>query len=209
MPAAVAFPCFRLGPLLWTWRPHRHGLPTDPVAREWLAAQLGVAPAALPLRREPRGRPRLDPPHVGFDCSWSHSGDGLLIALGEGVRLGVDCERVHARPRALELADRFFTAPERDWLAGFAAGTPRDRAFLRLWCAKEAVLKAHGHGLAFGLERLRFVERAGGLVLAECDPALGTPTAWTLHEFAPAPDYVAALAWCLPHTLPHETARPS
>lgn len=182
-------------PLRWSWHAHAHGTPTDPVAKAWLAAALGVAPAALNLGREPRGRPRLGPPQEGFDCSWSHSGDGLLIALGEGVQLGVDCERVRPRPRALELAQRFFTAPEHDWLASFAAGAVRDLAFLRLWCAKEAVLKAHGHGLSFGLEKLRFAEAGAALVLVECDAGLGAARDWSLHEFTPAPDYVAALAW--------------
>jgi 4'-phosphopantetheinyl transferase len=183
------------GPLRWSWHAHAHGTPTDPVAKAWLATALGVAPDALNLGREPRGRPRLGPPQDGFDCSWSHSGDGLLIALGEGVQLGVDCERVRPRPRALDLARRFFTAPEHDWLASFAAGAVRDLAFLRLWCAKEAVLKAHGHGLAFGLEKLRFAEAGATLVLVECDAGLGAAHDWSLHEFTPAPDYVAALAW--------------
>ncbi|HEU0306301.1 MAG TPA: 4'-phosphopantetheinyl transferase superfamily protein [Lysobacter sp.] len=181
--------------LRWSWRAHAHGTATDPVAKAWLAAALGVAPDALNLGREPRGRPRLGPPQAGFDCSWSHSGDGLLIALGEGVELGVDCERVRPRPRALDLAQRYFTDAEHDWLASSAAGEARDRAFLRLWCAKEAVLKAHGHGLSFGLGKLRFVETGTALVLAECDPGLGAARDWSLHEFEPAPGYVAALAW--------------
>jgi len=184
--------------LRWSWHAHAHGTPTDPVAQAWLAAALGVAPGALNLGREPRGRPRLGPPHADYDCSWSHSGDGLLIALGHGVQLGVDCERVRARPRALDLAQRFFTPREHDWLADFAAGPARDRAFLRLWCAKEAVLKAHGHGLSFGLEKLRFAETGDALALVECDPALGAPAEWSLHEFEPAAGYVAALAWRQP-----------
>ena len=183
------------GTLRWSWHPHAHGTPTDPVARRWLSATLGVAPEGLDLLREPRGRPRLGPRHAGFDCSWSHSGDGLLIVLGEGVEVGADCERVHARPRALELARRFFTAPEHDWLGAFEAGPARDLAFLRLWCAKEAVLKAHGHGLSFGLEKLRFAESGTALALVECDAALGPVPAWSVYEFAPAPGYVATLAW--------------
>jgi len=183
------------GTLRWSWHPHAHGTPTDPIARTWLSATLGVASDALDLRREPRGRPRLGPRHAGFDCSWSHSGDGLLIVLGDGVEVGADCERLHARPRALELARRFFTAPEHDWLAAFAAGAARDHAFLRLWCAKEAVLKAHGHGLSFGLEKLRFADAGDALVLVECATELGRASGWSVHEFAPAPGYVAALAW--------------
>jgi 4'-phosphopantetheinyl transferase len=183
------------GIVRWSWRAHVHGTPTDPVAKAWLAATLEVPPEALNLGREPRGRPRLGPPQDGFDCSWSHSGDGLLIALGTGVELGVDCERMRPRPRALELARRYFTAPETGWLAAFADGDARDRAFLRLWCAKEAVLKAHGHGLSFGLEKLRFAEADGALALVDCAPGLGRAGDWSLHEFMPAPGYVAALAW--------------
>jgi len=183
------------GPLRWTWRAHGHGQSADPVARAWLAQQLGMASADLPLTRDPRGRPRLGPPCAAFDCSWSHSGDGLLVALGERVQLGVDSEREHARPRALELARRYFTADELDWLRSFSEGSPRDRAFLRLWCAKEAVLKAHGHGLSFGLHRLRFEPDDDRLLLAACDPALGHAEEWSLHEFEPAPGYLAALAW--------------
>lgn len=183
------------GRIRWAWCPHGRGVATDPVARAWLAGQLDVAEAALNLGREPRGRPRLGPPQGRYDCSWSHSGEGLLLALGDGIELGADCERVHARPRALDLAARFFTAPEHDWLAAFGAGPARDRGFLRLWCAKEAVLKAHGHGLAFGLDRLRFEERAQALVLVECAADLGAAADWSLLEFEPVPGYVATLAW--------------
>lgn len=185
----------RCGPVRWQWQSHAPGVAAEPWARAWLAAQLGVAPAALPLDRDGRGRPRLGDPHFAtHDCNWSHSGEGLLIAVGEGVRVGADLERVRPRPRAQAVAERFFTAPEARWLSGRADGE-RERAFLRLWCAKEAVLKAHGHGLSFGLDRLRFEARDGALHLAACDPALGAAVEWSLHEFEPAPGYLAALAW--------------
>ena len=57
----------------------------------------------------------------------------------------------------------------------------RDDAFLRLWCAKEAVLKAHGHGLSFGLHRLAFDATATTPRLLRCDPALGATSDWRLH----------------------------
>lgn len=183
-------------PVRWHWQPHAAGDAAEPLARAWLAAQFGVAASALLLARDARGRPRLDGAHAGHDCNWSHSGDGLLLALGEGVRVGTDLERIRPRPRAQALAERYFTAQEARWLATSApTDGDRDRAFLRLWCAKEAVLKAHGHGLSFGLHRLRFESDGAALQLAACDPALGAPSAWSLREFEPAPGYFAALAW--------------
>lgn len=187
-PAPVAAPA-------WAWQRRRPDLSPQAQAQAWLAAQLGEVDGPVTLQRDARGRPRLCTPRACHDCNWSHSGEGLLVALGEHVAVGVDMEWLRPRPRALALAARYFTPDEHDWLAAQATADARDHAFLRLWCAKEAVLKAHGHGLSFGLHRLRFEDTAAGLALRDCDPALGDPLDWRLRELVPAPGYVGALAW--------------
>ena len=182
-------------PPRWTWRDHAPHVRAEPLVREWLAVQLGGEAAELALTRGTHGRPVLGGDQARFDVSWSHSGEGLLIALAEDADVGVDLERMRPRTRALDVARRYFTPRELDWLSGRAAGD-RDHAFLRLWCAKEAVLKAQGRGIAFGLHRFELAEDdAGGLRLVSCDPALGAPGDWSLLEFAPQPGYRAALAW--------------
>ena len=180
--------------LRYAWRPYPHGAAAEALARAWLAVELGCEPAAVPLVRDALGRPGLAAAQTRFDVNWSHSGEGLLIALGHGVRVGVDLEHVRPRPRALALAERFFARAEAQWLATLAQDA-REAAFVRLWCAKEAVLKAHGRGLAFGLDRLVFGEQDGTLRLLACAPPLGLPGDWSLHEFAPQPGYRATLAW--------------
>jgi 4'-phosphopantetheinyl transferase len=176
------------------WRHHAYGTPAEPVVRQWLGEQLACPPDAIPLIRDVLGRPRLAASMADFDVNWSHSGDGLLIALGERVAIGADLEQMRPRPRALDLARRFLAASEVDWLEGLPEPT-RQPAFIRLWCAKEAVLKAHGRGLAFGLDKLAFAEDNGMLHLDACDRALGLPTDWLLYECEPHPGYRAALAW--------------
>lgn len=183
-----------IGPVRCAWRPHRHGTPAEALVRPWLAEALDVPANGLPLQRDSHGRPRLGAPFGDFDASWSHSGDRLLVALADGVQLGADLELLRPRPRALALADRFFTVAEVESLAILPAAT-LEETFVRLWCAKEAVLKAHGRGIAFGLDRLEFAERDGTWTLVACDPALGRPADWTLHAFAPMPGYLATLAW--------------
>lgn len=185
---------FVLGPLRCRWLPYAHGQATEATVRAWLAEQLDCDPELLPLQRSARGRPHMAPPLSHIDVSWSHSGERLLMAWGQHVDVGVDVERIRLRPRALELSQRFFTAAETQWLAERAAGE-REEAFIRLWCAKEAVLKAHGYGLAFGLDRLAFADTREGLSLVECDAELGTVEDWSLIEFVPAVGYRAALAW--------------
>ena len=189
-PAVPALPAnLRVG-----WIATREPGPAEPRARAWLAGELGCEAVAVPLIRDALGRPRLGAQHRHFDVNWSHSGDGLLIGLGEDLQVGVDLEHMRPRVRALELARRYFVPAEADWLQSLPADA-RTTGFLRLWCAKEAVLKAHGRGLVFGLDRLLFTEHDGALELAGCDRLLGEPEQWSLREFAPAPGYRAAIAW--------------
>ena len=176
----------------WQWI-QRGRSDAESQVRRWLAGRLGGTSEALPLQRDPHGRPRLGAPLAGYDLSWSHSGDGLLMAWANGQRIGVDCEQLRPRPRAMEIARRYFTDAETGWLAAHHDDA-RDAAFLRLWCAKEAVLKAHGRGLAFGLDRLEFAERDSALQLRSCDSALGPAGAWTLRELVPTRGVIAALA---------------
>lgn len=169
--------------------------------RAMLGAYLGRPADAVVLDEDSRGKPRLaDTVQQAagtptLDFNWSHSGDYALIALSRGGALGVDIERFGKDLRALEIARRFFDSAEADALAELEARA-RDDAFIGLWCAKEAVLKAVGEGLSFGLERLAFA-RHGAIdwQLTGVDAALGTPGDWQLAGFAPALGYHGALAW--------------
>jgi 4'-phosphopantetheinyl transferase len=184
----------QLGPVRCAWRPYRHGNPAEPLVRDWLSGELGTAADALAIHRSAHGRPRIGAPHADWDASWSHSGEGLLMALAQGLRVGIDLEVKRPRPKAQVLANRFFAPAEAAALAALPDAL-REAAFVRLWCAKEAVLKAHGQGLSFGLHRLCFSLEGEDWRLHACDPALGAPADWTLRTFRPSADYLATLAW--------------
>ncbi|TXI47624.1 MAG: 4'-phosphopantetheinyl transferase superfamily protein [Lysobacter sp.] len=213
---------------LW---PYRRGESAEARVRAWLSEALGRAESEIALTRDARGRPHLAPidgESMGnggeIDVNWSHSGDWLLAAYAVDARVGVDIEWLRPRTTALALARRFFAPEETEALARFAdAPAMLERQFVRLWCAKEAVLKAHGHGLSFGLEKLRFAlddprddgrdddhddgrddgrdenrdlaEPPAPPRLVACDPALGAPHDWRLRAWTPAPDYLATVAW--------------
>lgn len=166
-----------------------------------LGAYLGKPPSDVSLAQGTRGKPRLSGAGFGgagerrLEFNWSHSGDYALIALSSGQALGVDIERLDKNPRAIEIARRFFDPVESDVLASLAMPA-RDHAFIGLWCAKEAVLKAAGEGLSFGLARLAFEWHTGtDWELARVDPALGRKGDWRLACFEAASGYRGALAW--------------
>ena len=157
-----------------------------------LARYLGGMPADFQFVVGAHGRPQLDPALGSqLDFNWSHSGGRAAVAVARHVAPGIDLERLRERHNALPLARRFFHPQE---VAALAAqpSAARSAAFLELWTAKEAVLKATGRGIAFGLQRLHVV--SGGalrLVWIDGDDA----ASWQLQSLTLDPQYVAALAW--------------
>jgi 4'-phosphopantetheinyl transferase len=176
------------------WRlPYQPAQGREPLL-QLLGAYLGVPASAVVLRENAHGKPALVE-SGRLEFNWSHSGEHALVALARDVEPGVDIERVRARPRILDIARRFFDPGEVDALAALDEDM-RPRAFVALWCAKEAVLKAVGAGLSFGLARLAFTLHEGQeWRLARPDPELGKSSDWRLHAFRTCDDCLAALAW--------------
>jgi 4'-phosphopantetheinyl transferase len=158
-----------------------------------LAAYLAIEPSGVMLREGPYGRPALAPSHRStLDFNWSHSGDHALVALAHGIAPGVDIERQRPRPNALEVARRFFSSDEVALIAD-APSARRAQVFLDLWTAKEALLKAHGRGLAFGLDRLSVVAGPASLALRRFDGE--DLDHWQLQRLALGHGFAGALAW--------------
>ncbi len=185
---------------LWLWRDAAaRGRDGESAAlqrlRVLLGAYVGRAPAALDLHRDAHGKPRLDLPGApGFNLS--HSGDCVAAVVAAGVDPGVDVE-LPRRPRAyLALAQRYFDAGEAAALAGLCPAR-REAAFHALWTGKEAVLKADGRGLAYGLQRVVFELDGMGQprALLRVEGAAGPADAWQVHHFRPAVCGHGAVAW--------------
>jgi len=83
-----------------------------------------------------------------------------VLALCPQGPLGVDIELGKRRHHPLPLARRFYAQSEYEWLCALPA-QEQEGAFYRLWSRKEAVLKAHGGGIAAGLEKVRFLPEEG------------------------------------------------
>lgn len=158
------------------------------LALNWLRGVAGDA-VVEGLHRDARNRPRL----AQGDAGWSHSHGRLLIAYAEHGRIGVDVEPRVRSTDPMRVARRYFADEE---IAALAVlhGALRQEAFLRLWCAKEAVLKAHGGGIAFGLHKAVFDVGGDGLRMLRCDPSLGRIDDWRLDLLEPEPDFIAVLA---------------
>lgn len=115
----------------------------------------------------PHGKPMID----GTSLSLSRSGETVLVASGPaGTPLGADLEAVPARMHAG--FDNFSLSPGEQ--AVLACSDVESR--IRLWVAKEAALKVHGHGLTVEPRRLH---------LGPGRPGRSTPDGWSAEVVAP------------------------
>lgn len=178
---------------LWAM-PHDHAAGRAPL-RQLLGRYLGCAAEQVVLNDSAHGRPELAGPQRGaLGFNWSHSGGRALVAIARRVQPGIDLEHRQRRGTrdVLVLAQRFFAPQEVQALRELAAGD-RTLAFLRLWTLKEALLKAEGRGLAYGLHRVVVELGESAPVLREFgDESL---VSWQLQELSLEPDWVSAIAW--------------
>jgi 4'-phosphopantetheinyl transferase len=134
--------------------------------RRILGRELGVEPRAARLVEPLAGKPRLCASHgrPDIDFSVSHTDGMSVIAVARRAMVGVDIERCRAVPEKLKIAMDLFG----DDAARSISALPepkRDEAFLRLWTAGEAYVKAIGTGLAARREPIPLrISRDGGQV---------------------------------------------
>jgi 4'-phosphopantetheinyl transferase len=160
--------------------------------RERLLAELPDLELAA-MRRGRNGKPYLPPPyeHVGFNPS--DSGGWWLMGIVDGAQIGVDLEINRARAKAMAIAQRHFPQAEVDWLA---AQANTDHAFLRLWTLKEALFKAIGRGIGYGLGKPCFQPGDDGrLVLVDLIGDAAPASAWTCRELDLGDGHVGAAVW--------------
>jgi 4'-phosphopantetheinyl transferase len=152
------------------------------VLRSLLGRYLDLPPAAIELAVTPTGKPELGVA-LGHALQFnvSHSDGVALYAIGRGLELGVDVERV--RPAVLSelLAARVLPIEATRHVDTLVPAERADAAFAA-WTRREAYAKATGLGLA------------------ELDRSAAPPSEWTLHEVPMEAGWKAALAAAGPVT---------
>jgi 4'-phosphopantetheinyl transferase len=172
------------------------------VLRSVLSRYVGTPAAALEFDRRCRhcgdashGRPRVavapDEAAAFGDLSFSLSQAGpvTIIAVADGNEVGVDVETEERVRDWGPIARQFFTPRERQALAEVEP-LRRRAAFLAVWTAKEACLKADGLGIVAGTDSVEVLldprqtegpHRVGG-------------SSWYLSTVRPGPSSVATIA---------------
>ena len=147
--------------------------------RKILGSAIQRPPNEVPLVLSSYGKPVLAPPYESVHFSLSHCADLAVVALGIDGPVGIDLEKSDRAVDLLECESTFCHPMEIQHLPNEAP--LRARRLLRIWTAKEAVLKALGTGLSHPPEHTRIVFRQPVSHAISDLPVAGI-TAQRLHE---------------------------
>lgn len=152
----------------------REYLVTRALVRTVLSLYRGTDPADWYFSRNRRGRPEVEGPggkrFVRFNLS---NTQGLVAcAVTRAVDIGIDVEDVTRSGDFEALAERCFSALERQSLRRLPSRARR-RRFFEYWTLGEAYIKARGLGLEIPLDKFSFCLDEGPEVRIECEPELG------------------------------------
>ena len=161
--------------------------------RRILSGYLQQPPKTISFRANRFGKPELAGNASSLHFSLSHSRTIAVLAVAQGLPLGVDVEDV--RPIEQEVAATHFSAIELSYLSQLTSDAWLD-GFYRCWTRKEAVLKAEGVGLHRALDSFDV-----GLLPDAPAELLGTRMSfsypWKLYDVSPGPGTMGALATAL------------
>jgi 4'-phosphopantetheinyl transferase len=164
--------------------------------RQILGCYGGLAPEKLTFSYGPRGKPELSGKleQSGIRFNLSHSNDVALLAVAQGLTLGVDIEFINSEFAVEEVAERFFSPSEVRRLQAVPPCEKPD-AFFACWTRKEAYIKALGGGLSVPLDSFEVAFGSGiptALLQVSDDP--GELMRWSLYDIDAVEGYRAALA---------------
>ena len=100
------------------------------------------------ISRTQKGKPSFT--RIPLEFSISHSGNIWVCAMGQ-CRVGIDVQ-VEKTARTLEIAERFFTKEESDFVSVNGSA-----AFFQIWSMKEAFVKFTGEGISYGFDKFSVV----------------------------------------------------
>lgn len=159
-----------------------------------LSAYLDIPAESIELVANDHGKPLLARhryPHE-LEFNLSHSGSCALLAFACNTPVGIDLETIRPKP-FLEIAHRFFHEQEYRYLCS-RDETQGLRDFFRYWTIKEAVLKAMGTGLQYGLDKIVLEEPGSSQAVYRLHLQSAPCTSWEIHRFNVTEEILAALA---------------
>ena len=157
-----------------------------------------IDPKSIRFGVEKHGKPYVkSPSEAQQPFNVTHTDGLVMCAIREIAKhhrlIGLDVERLDRRTDT-EIADRYFSEPEIEYLQQFQC-EERRRVFLRIWTLKESFIKAIGTGLQTPLADFAFEQIDSDTpTIRMLDPKFHSDLRWQLLSIEPRPGFIGAIA---------------
>jgi phosphopantetheinyl transferase len=101
----------------------------------------------------------------------------VSLVRGKNLRTGCDIEQIRPRAKAAEIADKFFSSSEKNYL--FSGGTFDQTRFHQIWTLKECFLKLRGFSVLDMQKAPSFIDDEGHFAF---DEAVSSPISFYVYE---------------------------
>lgn len=147
-----------------------------------------INPKKWQFEKNQYGKPKVVNPSLDFPVEFniSHSDKLVVIAVANGVDVGVDVEYILRDRKVMDVVDRCFSKQETDALKSLS-GEEKYHRFYDLWTLKEAYVKARGMGLSIPLDKFsyRFVENNKISITFDTEHVKDKPERWQFWHLRP------------------------
>ena len=157
-------------------RDGNHFLHSRHLVRTLICRWLAMSPALIQFQTAPSGKPRV----IGLpvEVNWSHCRDALAVILSPEQPVGIDLEFCPDESTCNDCAAMSLLPEELEWCQAGHNSEERRLRFIRIWCLKEAVLKASGEGLSRDMKAVRTYPEGETPRPVQLPHAYGQPGDW-------------------------------
>jgi 4'-phosphopantetheinyl transferase len=173
-----------------------HYITARGILRALLGHYLHLSPQQVCLAYNAYGKPELasdsGPQPLRFNLSHSH--ELVLYGFTHGREIGIDIEYIRPTFARDQIAKQFFS-PRENAALRVLTDSQHTLGFFNCWTRKEAYIKARGQGLSLALDQFDVSLTPGEpAALLQTRDIPQEAARWSLHELAPGPGYLAAVA---------------
>jgi 4'-phosphopantetheinyl transferase len=157
-----------------------------------LGRYLACPPRDIDFNYNSHGKPRLAGLHQRIKFNVSHTNDIMLATFVLDSEIGIDIESINHDIDCMALGRRCFSTLENQIMQSLPEHEHVD-AFFRVWCRKEAYIKARGEGMSHPLQRFSVsMDKHPPRLLEHLDDGRETDR-WTFIDLEVAENCRAAL----------------
>lgn len=158
-----------------------------------ISAKIGLPPPEIQFEKMGQGKPFLPSLAGKLDFNLSHSDGFFALALSEKGHVGVDIEKIRLPSHFHQIARKFFSKQEIDWILNSNDPQIQAHIFTKLWSGKEAVIKTLGGGVFKNVHEIQLDPQSWQL--QNLPEEFHLSSEWKLHFYQEIQGFVCSLAF--------------